>query len=124
LGEFTRREVTAAPTLPTLATAPLGTEFTTPASATRLAAVVTPFITTTLAAIIAPATVVTIPSLARRFFVTDLRKFFRRCIAPSPGRAEVECGQQALCQLIGGIAHGADGSDRSGNDKPALRQSI
>jgi hypothetical protein len=48
--------------------------------------------------------------------------FFCRCIAPGPGRAQLECGQQALGQLIGRVAHGADTSGPAGNDKPALRQ--
>jgi hypothetical protein len=90
------------------------------ARATRLA----PVVAAAFTPVVAVATIVTLPTLARRFFVTGLRKFFRRCIPARPGLAEVECGQQALRQLIGGFAHAADPSDRSENDKPALRQSI
>jgi hypothetical protein len=121
LRQFARREVAAASTLPTVATAPLRTELPAPATtASRLA----PVVATAFTPVVTVATIVTLPTLARRFFVTGLRKFFRRCIPARPGRAEVECGQQALRQLIGGFAHAADPSDRSENDKPALRQSI
>jgi hypothetical protein len=61
-------------------------------------------------------------ALARGFLVTVLGLFFRRCIAPGPRRAQLECGQQALGQLIGRVAHAADTSDPAGNDKLALRQ--
>jgi hypothetical protein len=61
-------------------------------------------------------------ALARGFLVTVLGLFFRRCIAPGPRRAQLECGQQALGQLIGRVAHAADTSDLAGNDKLALRQ--
>jgi len=91
-----------------------------PSSTAALVPAITAAVITTTTKI----AVATIPPLAltRGFFVTKLGLFFRRCIFPGPGRAQLECGQQALGQLIGRVAHGADTSDPAGNDKPALRQ--
>jgi hypothetical protein len=95
--------------------------------ATSASATTSALVPAIAAAVVATATefaVATIPplALARGFFVTVFGLFFRRCIAPGPRRAQFECGQQALGQLIGRVAHAADTSGPAGNDKPALRQ--
>ncbi|MCW1921662.1 hypothetical protein OKA05_03800 [Luteolibacter arcticus] len=98
---------------------PTATATATAAATTATAALVTAIAATkvTSAARIAVAT-----PLARGLIITKLGLFFRRCIAPGPRRAQLECGQQALGQLIGRVAHAADTSGPAGNDKLALRQ--
>ena len=74
---------------------------------------------------VAPAArFIAVATFAGCFFTLFFGGFFRSSIGPCPGRAQFECGQQALGQLIGGIAHGAETSGRLGNDKPALQQSL